>query len=55
MKKALMLIMAAALVGMPVDAKKKDKKKKEKSDTPQDAEAVEKGSDENVATEPKED
>ena len=29
MKKALMLIMAAALVGMPVDAKKKDKKKKE--------------------------
>ena len=27
MKKALLLLMAAALVGMPVEAKKKDKKK----------------------------
>ena len=37
------------------ESKKKDKKKKEKSNTPQDAEAVGKGADENVATEPKED
>lgn len=37
------------------ESKKKDKKKKEKSNIPQDAEAVGKGADENVATEPKED
>ena len=33
MKKALLLLMAAALVGMPVEAKKKDKKKKGKAQT----------------------
>lgn len=37
------------------ESKKKDKKKKEKSNTPQDAEAAEKGSEESVASEPKED
>ena len=33
MKKVLLLLMAAALMGMPVEAKKKDKKKKGKAKT----------------------
>lgn len=33
MKKVLLLFMAAALMGMPVEAKKKDKKKKGKAKT----------------------